>query len=576
MLELGLPRSPRFLINTVILTILLFGSYYGLFSYKSENSLHKNLTEAYYKGFWQEPKRDSSADVSLQIVWPRFVSSLVEREIVVSLTNNTKNDIEPIVIVSAIFSERTSNNALQQWLIWQTESQFGNNRYNGRSILNLGIIPPEGQVTESVWVRVAPVGNVPDRIPFDAYVQWTHPNNPDRVCETEEKTGARGEICILRVAPAPQATVSALQTVWQGIVRVLLLPPLTNLFLPLLALFLSLSYEGLLANAFTSRKPATEQHPNNNNQGLENPNRNWLAKVQAKVEDWTDKYPYIFGILGLIGLIGYALFLLWLVVGGAIGLLDSSTPRNWIWWISAIAISFISLLIIIYIQKQQKEESQELVKTQELNAVKENVQTKFTEFQQTLESMRAAVQEHVSQVALDSRLQDLNTKIAGLEEKMNISYPDTEAYTSLEAQIAELRGAYSTQDIQLVQQQLEEQIASLKKQFAEEIPSKVRKEILDTGLKERLGSKLNSITFNTQIKKFEAVIGFSLTSLDELRKVDQLIIRVEEFKESYPSEPEQARGYWHELANYFNENTHWEIKQRYQNRYVELKKWFEE
>lgn len=581
MLELGLPRSPRFLINTVILTILLFGSYYGLL-YKSEDSLHKRLTEAYYKKFWTKPQIESSVGVSLQIVWPLYISNLVEREIVISLTNNTEDEIEPVVVVTAVFSETTSDaEPSPQWLIWQTESQLGDNGYNGRSILNLGTIPPEGQVTESVWVRVAPVGNAPDQIPFDAYVQWTYPNNTELKCETEEKTGANGEICILRVAPAPQATVSTLQTIWQGIVRVLLLPPLTNLFLPLLALFLSLSYEELrttIANDFAGRNFKSDngseeersnggQHTpvsgNRSGQESERSNGNW----QAKARNWI---PYISGIFGLISLTVYTHLFLSLIVDVAVGLLNSDALPNLSWWIRAIVVVF-TIVIIIYIQKQQKDGSRELVKTleeplsisivqqdQEVNAGTENAQVRIAKLQQDLDDMRTSMQERVSRSDFDNWLNALNTEITGLKREID-----------------ELERSYSPENIQVITQPPVDRIVNLKGEWDKKIEE----------IEKQLSRKLNSETYKKykrQTKKLETLVEFSLTSWADLQKVDELITRVEEYKDNYPTSLETAReyinqgGYWKELANYFNGNTHWEVKQRYQNRYEKLKMLFGE
>lgn len=235
MFELGLPRTPRFLINTVVLAILLFAVYYLPLSPPSISacpvndgpcSLQARLNRAYYDNFWQDAQPKSEKDVELQILWPRYVSNLASREIVINLTNNTRSTISPIIVLTAnAFSEPISSS--QQWLIWQSELDYRDDRYDGRSVLTLGDIPAMGQVTRSVLVRLSPAGGLPEKVIFDGYVEWD--------CLD----------CNFGANPA-KAEINSSRTLLQGVVKLLLLPPLTNLFIPLQALFLALSYEGVV------------------------------------------------------------------------------------------------------------------------------------------------------------------------------------------------------------------------------------------------------------------------------------------------------------------------------------------
>jgi hypothetical protein len=408
MIELSLPRSPRFLINTLVLTLLLFGVYYRPLPYSDNDSqpLHKKLTDAYYAAFWQEAApRTSPEGVALQALWPLYVSSLVEREIVIGITNNTTATLNAIVVITAYkdFAENAPATQ-QQWLIWQSESQPTSNGYGGRSVLNLGDVPPRGQVTESLWVKVSPVGQPPESVFFRAYVYWTYPEDSERLCRSSQESPP----CELIAPTAPRTYVDPTQTVWQGIVKALLLPPLNNLLLPVLALFLTLSYEGLLAMLALQWQGKRKTPPLVQNVltiarkfvrtsiskmlSLITENRlvigigTWRQRIREKIGRhrriqgivsialipvvamwwlvmlvWGWLRNNLVYLLGSILLYSYALLLLWEIVTLATYLLDrDANLLTFISQWSVIGLVLISLLTLIYAQGQLVRKEPEL------------------------------------------------------------------------------------------------------------------------------------------------------------------------------------------------------------------------
>lgn len=227
MIELGLPRNPRFLVNTIWLAALFIGLYY------SWPRLHQHLDSVYNDNFWYVVSFPTSENIEVSLQLPKHVSTLVEREVVLTVTNLDSSEwITPTIVIRAGSSSQLGISILLQ----PTES-LGQDYYTGSTIFSFDPIPPHGQVTTSAWVRVDSRYQEQD-IDFQVFL-----NN--RFLDSG--------------GMSTKANVDLNKTIWQGIVQFLLLPPFANLFLPALALFLSLLYEGwAINNRFYYRSGASD------------------------------------------------------------------------------------------------------------------------------------------------------------------------------------------------------------------------------------------------------------------------------------------------------------------------------
>lgn len=218
MLELSLPRNPRFLVNTLWLIAVLFFLYYGW------PRLYQDLNEAYQNSFWHPvasiPSSDESVGINLQV--PRYVSSLVEREVVVTVTNlDASNWVTPTIVIKVDNIPQMGTT-----ILLQPTDRVGLDHYTGSTVFHFDPIPPFGQVTQSAWVRVG--------------ARYQEREIDFRLFLNNEPLSSGGI--------STKASVDLGMTIWQGMVQFLLLPPLANIFLPALALFLSLLYEGWTIN----------------------------------------------------------------------------------------------------------------------------------------------------------------------------------------------------------------------------------------------------------------------------------------------------------------------------------------
>lgn len=188
----------------ILLSISMFLVYYFL-----PSPLFHQLENAYLEHFWQgEPKEIQGTELEIEIRVPRYVSSFVEREIVMSIRNLTDSSISAGIIVSI-------EDALA---IVRADTEIAASTYSGSSTVPFGIIPPKGTITRGLWFQ--PLIAEQESIHLAFYLQTG--------ADVKSLTNGRTSIA-----------VSSEKTLVQSFIRVLLLPPWLNLFLPITALILT-------------------------------------------------------------------------------------------------------------------------------------------------------------------------------------------------------------------------------------------------------------------------------------------------------------------------------------------------
>lgn len=224
--QLNLPSNPRFLLNFTLLTTLLFSAYYA-----PPFSLYDGLEKSYFESFWltdpSDPLRNQYCDLRINAQIPQYLSSFVEREIVVSVENISTTEAASAII---IVKPEVSSSELKSVFIFQSAQASINDRYEGSSSLQFDNIPPRGVETKNLTVKVSPKLEEKTEVDFQFYL-WKADCDED----------------LLTPNTRIRATVDADKTIIQSFLQVLLLPPLANGVLPLIALFFALLYEGVIS-----------------------------------------------------------------------------------------------------------------------------------------------------------------------------------------------------------------------------------------------------------------------------------------------------------------------------------------
>lgn len=215
-----LPQQKRGWQAAIILIIFSFLLYYPC--------LYTRLENSYYGHFWKS-KVYHSDDLSITFRIPQYVSSFIEREIIISVENLEKKPIDVTIIISA--TTITSNEPV----LLQIQSNKTSNDQNileGSSAVHFFSIPARATDIKSVWVRL-PITQSDD-ILFHFF--------------RDTAAGLVG----LDLKDKTIARTDSYCTLLQSLIKTVLLPPWSNGFLPALALIIAWSMEESMAGPFSS------------------------------------------------------------------------------------------------------------------------------------------------------------------------------------------------------------------------------------------------------------------------------------------------------------------------------------
>lgn len=210
---LPFPRDRFSWVVAAILFMVLMFVYYGIF--------YPRLDMAYHSGFIyvedrsSENNTENQTPIDINLAYPRYVSNITERRLLVSVRNRDEKAITATIVPKIIMD---GADLTRQYVFLTSMDSSGNMRRNG--VLTFEDVQPGATVSQEAVLQVNGIMNqtAPVKLEFDLVL----PGKEPRVIDVDERTPMR---------------IDVTRTLVQNLVSFVLLPPWANGFIPLFALF---------------------------------------------------------------------------------------------------------------------------------------------------------------------------------------------------------------------------------------------------------------------------------------------------------------------------------------------------
>jgi len=210
---LPFPRDRFSWVVAAILFMVLMFVYYGIF--------YPRLDMAYHSGFIyvedrsSENNTENQTPIDINLAYPRYVSNITERRLLVSVRNRDEKAITVTIVPKIIMD---GADLTRQYVFLTSMDSSGNMRRNG--VLTFEDVQPGATVSQEAVLQVNGIMNqtAPVKLEFDLVL----PDKEPRVIDVDERTPMR---------------IDVTRTLIQNLVSFVLLPPWANGFIPLFAVF---------------------------------------------------------------------------------------------------------------------------------------------------------------------------------------------------------------------------------------------------------------------------------------------------------------------------------------------------